>query len=207
MFTGIITEIGTVKSLTRKGSSARLEISCVKTAEGVGLGDSVAVNGACLSVVGIGRCLAFDVVGNTLDGTNIKGLKRGDPVNLENALKLGDTISGHMVTGHVDGERTVRSARTTPKGLMLEIALLPDDARYVLPKGSIAVDGASLTAGEVCRDTVKIFLIPHTLENTTLKKKKSGDRVNVEFDMNAKYAARGPAGGITEGFLREKGYI
>ncbi len=207
MFTGIITEIGKVKSLVRKGASARLEMICDKTAQGVQLGDSVAVNGVCLSVVGMAGSLAFDVVGNTLDNSNLKRLKTGDAANLEKALKLGDTISGHMVTGHVDGERAVKASRNTPKGWMLDIALLGGDLKYVVPKASIAIDGVSLTVGEVLSDAVRIFLIPHTLENTTLKAKKTGDRVNVEFDMAAKYAARGAAGAITEDLLREKGFM
>ena len=208
MFTGIITETGRVKNFIPGGVSARLEIACKTTAAGLGIGDSVAVNGVCLSITDIRDGLFFDVIGNTLERTNLKRLKPGDTVNLEGALRLGDALSGHMVSGHVDGERMIRGCRKTPKGWALDITALPGDKKYVLPRGSIAVDGVSLTVGEVLSGSFRIFLIPHTLSNTTLRFKKKGEYVNVEFDMMAKYAGgdnRKEA--ITENTLREKGFM
>lgn len=207
MFSGIVSEIGKIKNVSSSGSSARLEVLSEKTAKGIAIGDSVAVNGVCLTVVAAGKSLSFDVVGNTLKDSNLKRLRSGDPVNLENALKLGDPISGHMVTGHVDGERVIRSAKMTSKGWTLEIALDRDDHKYLVPKGSVAIDGVSLTIGETTKELLRIFLIPHTLESTTLKLAKAGSRVNVEFDMAAKYQSSGSSTAITEHLLREKGFL
>lgn len=207
MFSGIVCEIGKIKSVSKKGSSARIEVSGVRTGEGIKLGESIAVNGVCLTVVSEGCPMAFDVVGNTLKGSNLKRLKAGDEVNLENALKMGDTISGHMVTGHVDGERQVKGAKKTDKGWALDIGLEEGDERYLVPKGAIAIDGVSLTVGEISPRMLRIFLIPHTLETTTLKSRMPGDRVNVEFDMAAKYASKRSESVITKDFLREKGFL
>jgi len=208
MFTGIVREIGTVKSIARKGRFARLEVACDKVKENIDLGDSVAVNGICLSVIAVKRTLFFDVVGNTLKQTNLKRLKAGDKVNLENALKIGDTLSGHMVSGHSDGERPVKASGKVSRGCILDIGIKPGDEKYVVPKGSVSVDGVSLTIGEVKRDLFRIFLIPHTLQNSTLSFRSRGDHVNVEFDMMAKYSGKGPGkGGITRSVLSEEGFI
>ncbi|MFH1664980.1 MAG: riboflavin synthase [Candidatus Omnitrophota bacterium] len=208
MFTGIVTEVGKVKRLVRKAGVVRLEILCERTLKGVNLGDSVAVNGVCLSVVGSDGYLSFDVVGNTFKNTSLKRLRPAMPVNLENALKAGDSMGGHMVSGHVDGERTVKKNRKTADGWVLDIAAGPGDEKYLLPKGSVAVDGVSLTIGEVSRGSFRIFLIPHTLCNTVLPSRKAGDHVNVEFDMAAKHAARKTAAGaITRNMLIEKGFL
>ena len=208
MFTGIITEIGEVKSIVRKGPSARLEIACKKVGKDINLGDSVAVNGVCLSVVDASDSLFFDVVGNTLSKTVFKRLKAGDAVNLESALKLGDTLSGHMVSGHVDGERVVKNNRKISGDQVLDIGILPGDEKYLLARGSVAVDGVSLTVGELSRGFFRIYLIPHTLDNSTLKSKRPGDYVNVEFDMMAKYAERNSQKGtITGDMLVEKGFM
>jgi len=208
MFTGMITEIGKVKSIIRKGSSARLMVSCSKVKENINLGDSIAVNGVCLSVVEKNSVLIFDVVGNTLNETNLKRLRSGDMVNLEGALKVGDDLSGHMVSGHIDGERVIKANQNTSKGWVLDIAVLPDDEKYLISKGSIAVDGISLTIGEISRSFLRIFLIPHTIENTTLNLKGRGSYVNLEFDMMAKYAEKqGPKSSITKNMLAEKGFI
>lgn len=207
MFTGIVTEIGKVKSVVRKGASASLEVGCAKVKEGVTLGDSIAVNGACLSVVKIeNNSLRFDAVGNTLDKTTLKRLKASDPVNLESALKVGDALGGHMVSGHVDGERMVKLSKKTSKGWALEVGTLKGDEKYLLNGCSIAVDGVSLTVGEVNRASFTIYLIPHTLENTTLSSKKTGDYVNIEFDMMVKYAKKSKSN-ITKEMLAEKGFI
>lgn len=208
MFSGLVTEIGTVKAFRRKGTSARIEISCPSTAGGTSVGESIAVNGVCLTVVKVSPpVLAFDVVGNTLSGSNLRRVISGERVNLEKALKMGDAIGGHMVTGHIDGERQVKSSRVTQKGWALDISLLEGDARYLISKGSVAVDGVSLTVAELTKDHFRVYVIPHTLGNTTLDSKRSGDPVNVEFDMAAKSAVKNTPGGVTMDFLREKGFM
>jgi riboflavin synthase len=207
MFTGIITEIGTVKGLSPGKGSARLEISCIKTPADIREGDSVAVNGVCLSALNRKNPLAFDVVGNTLGNTNLKRLRRGDKVNLEKALKLGDNISGHLVSGHIDGERKVKKNISTRLGRELDIEMLPGDDKYLVSKGSVAVDGVSLTVARSNKGSFSIYLIPHTLENSTLVSRKAGEYVNVEYDMMGKYAAKRARGPITLDMLDEKGFI
>lgn len=208
MFTGIIEEIGTVKGLTRKGSSARLGVSCDKVRENVKLGDSIAVNGVCLSVVETGGSLIFDAVINTLNKTNLKRLKSGDKVNLERALKMGDTLGGHIVSGHIDAERVVNKNQKTSAGWVLDIEMLPGDEKHLVEKGSVAIDGISLTVGEVSRGHFTIYLIPHTLNNCTIAAKKVGDHVNVEFDMLGKYAgSKDGQSSVTKDTLRDKGFI
>ena len=208
MFTGIITEIGKVKSLSRRGGSYRLEINCKGTKDEVSIGDSVAVNGTCLSVVERNEPLTFDVVSNTLNNTNLKRLTSGSKVNLENALKVGDDLSGHMVSGHIDIERKVKRNQKTKDGWVLEVEVLREDEKHLVDKGSVAIDGVSLTVAEVKRGYFKVFLIPHTLGETTLESKKSGDYVNIEFDMMGKYAQKKEEkSNITSTFLKEKGFM
>jgi riboflavin synthase len=207
VFTGIVGEIGKIKSVSRRGVSAvRLGVSCDKVRHDVKLGDSIAVNGVCLTVVATDGFLSFDVVGNTLNTTNLKRLKAGDPVNLENALRMGDTISGHMVTGHIDGERAVRAAKMTEKGWELDIETRSGDEKNIVPKASVSIDGVSLTVGAVFAKMFRLYIIPHTLENTTLKLRRLGDVVNVEFDMMTKHIAGRSESMITMGMLREKGF-
>jgi riboflavin synthase len=208
MFTGIVREIGTVKRAARKGSSYSLSIECSGIKDDLEMGDSVSVNGVCLSVVGRdSKSVSFDVVENTFNTTNLKRLKTGSAVNLESALQMGDKVSGHMVTGHVDGERVLKSNTKTPKGHVIEISVLSRDEKYLVSKGAVAIEGVSLTVGELVSGTLKVFLIPHTLENTTLKLKRSGDYVNVEFDIMAKYAEKKELkNSITEDMLRDKGF-
>ncbi|MFH1879050.1 MAG: riboflavin synthase [Candidatus Omnitrophota bacterium] len=208
MFTGIISEIGVIKSIKRDRDSYRFEISAPDTGEGLKTGDSVAVNGVCLSITRKNGNLFFDVVNNTIKTTDLKRLKAGDKVNLESALRMGDTLSGHIVSGHVDGERRIRKNRKTRDGWVLEIETLSGDRVYLVPKGSITVDGVSLTIGELAASSLRVFIIPHTLDNTTLQYKKAGDHVNIEFDCMGKYAAKSlQASKINENTLREKGFI
>lgn len=208
MFTGIVTEMGKVVKMSRSGEAARIEIACVSTAENVETGDSVAVNGVCLSVVDIGRALTFDVVGNTLKKTALKRLNTGAAVNLENALRMGDDVSGHMVSGHVDGERPVRRNQKSSGGWVLEVATRPGDGEYLVTGGSVAIDGVSLTVGEIRRGCLRVYLIPHTLIGTTLEFKKTGDYVNIEFDMMSKYPGNKSDGGaISETMLRDNGFM
>ena len=208
MFTGIVEEIGEVKGIYRKGDSVRLTVSCDKIKEGLELGDSVAVNGVCLSVTGKEKDVTFDVVKNTFDLTGLKRLKAGSKVNLENAMTLGDKVSGHMVSGHIDGERIIKNNMKSSKGWTLDVSIQAGDEKYIVPKGSISIDGVSLTVGEVYSGAFRIFLIPHTLDNTILKDKKAGDYINVEFDTIAKYTQKQKReGSITKDFLQEKGFI
>lgn len=207
MFTGIVKELGKVKKFTPKGDVYSLVVKCAEVSKGIDIGDSIAVNGVCLSVVKINKdSLVFDAVRNTVKNTNLRRLRVGSVVNLENALRLGDDISGHMVSGHVDGERSLKANKKTRKGWVLDVKLLPGDEKYIVSKGSIAIDGISLTVGEVLPGAVRIFIIPHTLENTSLSGKKAGDHVNVEFDLTAKYAAKGSSGAINMDSLRHNGF-
>lgn len=210
MFTGIITELGKIKGIARTPHGARFTVGCRNIKKDLKLGDSIAVNGVCLSVIAIKKdTVSFDVVANTLRGTNLKRLKTEGPVNLEKALKLGDTLSGHILSGHVDCERVIRGISKTSDGWRLDINILDDDKKYVVDKASIAVDGISLTIADVYFGFFRVYLIPHTMENTALKQKKAGDYVNIEFDMLAKYAKKnkGAESVITNEMLREKGFM
>ena len=210
MFTGIIQEIGTVKIISRKRDTAYLEVSCKQVLSDAVLGDSIAVNGVCLSIVKKGTdLLAFDVVFNTFNTTNLKRLRSGSAVNLESSLKMGDDISGHIVTGHVDRERTIRNNKKTPQGWVLDIKTQNDDQTHMIEKGSIAIDGTSLTIGDIHPGYIRIFLIPHTMQNTILSRKKSGDYVNIEFDSMGKYASKEKTATsrITKEMLNRNGFM
>jgi len=207
MFTGIVTEIGEVKSIQKRSSSFRLGIKCEKVGKDMGIGGSIAVNGVCLSITEKKDVLYFDVVGNTENKTNLGNLTRGEKVNLESALKQGDDISGHMVSGHVDSMRKIKKSQKSADGWILDIEMLPVDTKYLIPRGSVAVDGVSLTVSEVSRGYFRIFLIPHTLKNTTLQFKKAGNFVNIEFDMLAKYVEKNTSGTVSKDMLRKSGFM
>ena len=195
MFTGIVEGIGKVESL-RAGTGAVRRLT-VKTSLEVGklpLGASMAVNGACLTIVArrSGRPSTFqaDVGPETLDCTTLGSLGPGTRVHLEPALRLGDSLGGHMVSGHVDGTGRVESARKQAGTLALRISAPDDVAPYVFKKGSIAIDGVSLTVNKVDGASFEVLLIPHTLEVTLLGELRAGSRVNLEADMIAKQVAR-----------------
>lgn len=208
MFTGIITEIGRVLKIERLRGAVRLGISANKAGLDLKIGDSVAVNGVCLSIVDKRNGLFFDVVENTFQRTNLRRLKKGDKVNLEKPLIAGDAISGHMVSGHSDGERSIRNNSDISRGWLLEIDIGANDRRYLVPKGSVAVDGVSLTIAEIYPTFFRIFLIPQTIKDTTLKEKRRGDHVNIEFDMLLKQASdKSQRSSITREFLAQKGFI
>lgn len=191
MFTGLVEETAHVVSLEPVQTGARLTVEAGLVADGTQPSDSVAVNGCCLTVT-TKECnrLAFDLLAETLDKTNLGSLKPGSLVNLERALAANGRLGGHFVQGHVDCTSAVIALEPTGQDHRLEIALPPEFARYVAYKGSIAINGISLTAAEVREKSVVIWLIPHTMEITNLKALKPGDRVNVEFDMLAKYLER-----------------
>lgn len=188
MFTGIIEEVGLVEELQRIGNISRLSVRCKAVSEDAKIGDSICVNGVCLTVV---RCkerlLSFDVIQETMRKTNLERLRRNDEVNLERSLMLQDRLSGHFVTGHIDGLGRIEKRFATSKDTSFDISLESRLLSYIAQKGSIAVDGVSLTIGEVTANKFRIYLIPHTLKVTNLGKKNIGDIVNIEIDILARY--------------------
>ena len=196
MFTGIVRELGTVVSVEGQGS-VRLELDAPETAAAVAIGDSVSVSGVCLTVVGTdaGR-LAFDAVPETLSRTSLGTLLPGARVNVEPALRAGEPLGGHYVQGHVDGVGSVVSLEPEGAGARLRLAT-PELGRYCVEKGSLTVEGVSLTVAAVDEDAVEIALVPHTLAATTLGRLAPGDSVNVEVDVLAKYVEKLLRGTIT----------
>ena len=212
MFSGIVEELGTVKRIEKGAGGAQgFVISAKLVSNDLSTGDSVSVNGACLTVVKMNKKeIHFDVIEETLKHTNLSGLRAGDKVNLERALKVGDRVSGHFVSGHIDGTGTVRAASGRGADTFLKIGFSPDLLKFVVLKGSVAVDGVSLTVSETGPDFFGVDLIPYTLKQTTLGLRKTGDKVNVEVDMLTKYAAKfiqGKTKTITEDFLTKHGFL
>ncbi|MBN1914104.1 MAG: riboflavin synthase [Candidatus Omnitrophica bacterium] len=189
MFTGIIKELGQVKSISRRAKAALLEVCAKQVAADASIGDSVSVNGVCLSVIEKKpSSLAFEVMEHTFKTTNLGQLRPRDRVNLESALKMGDKVSGHFVSGHVDCTGIIRRKQYIRGDLSLEITVSPAYSGYILDKGSVSLDGISLTIAQKKSGAFCVFIIPHTLKNTTLGFKGHSDKVNVEFDMLAKSA-------------------
>ena len=190
MFTGIIEELGTVESLTPGTDPARLQIRSPQVLDGISLGDSIAVNGCCLTVTAHeGELWSADVISTTLAATSLGDLTSGDRVNLERCVRADGRLDGHIVQGHVDGVGVV-TAREEGGTTLLRLLLPEGLARYVVAKGSLAVDGVSLTVAEIDGDEVTIGLIPETLDRTTLGVRGVGDRVNLEVDVLAKYVEK-----------------
>lgn len=211
MFTGIIEEIGRVRALRRGARSFTLEIEARKVLEGTQVGDSIATNGVCLTVTRMDEGgFAADVMPETVERTALKRLQPGSPVNLERALTLSSRLGGHLVAGHVDATGRIAARREDDTALWLEIEAEPAVLRYVVEKGSIAIDGVSLTVARVGERSFSVSLIPHTQGVTTLHERRVGDRVNLENDMLVKYVeklmGRAPQGGLTLDFLRENGF-
>lgn len=187
MFTGLIEEVGKVSEVKLKGSLT-LYVTCNKVAKDTRIGDSIAVNGVCLTVVSAGSDrLSFEVSEETVKRSNISRLKIGDAVNLERAMVAGGRFGGHIVQGHVDCVGYITSITPLGKHTELEVEIPPQYSDYVIEKGSIAIDGISLTVNYIKNSTVKLNIIPHTMENTNLKFRKTGDVVNLEFDILGKY--------------------
>ncbi len=193
MFTGLIEAIGSVRTLEQRGEAARLVIETTLAAQ-LALGESLAVNGCCLTVTLLHEGAAsFDLLGETLARTNLGLLVPGSPVNLERALRADGRLGGHFVQGHIDTTAEVLSVERKGEDLHLEINIPDADTRYplyLLEKGSIAVNGVSLTVASLGDDTFGLWIIPHTLQETNLGELKQGSRVNLEFDLLAKYAER-----------------
>ncbi len=192
MFTGIIEEVGTVRALARKGDVTRLDVAAALTLPGSDLGASVAVSGVCLTVVErAADGLAFELGPETLARTSLHALRPGSGVNLERPLRLGGTLGGHLVLGHVDGTGTVEAVTRVESTARVRIALRDRGlAPLLIPQGSVAVDGVSLTVAELDDAAFEVMLIPHTLAATTLGRLAAGQAVNIETDVIGKYVQR-----------------
>ena len=208
MFTGIIEEMGVVKAADKTLQGCGVTILAKTVLEGLKVGDSVTVNGVCLTVVGCGGSeMKADISPETLKVTTLGVLKAGDPVNLERAMRLGDRLGGHLVTGHVDGVGTVRSRVQDADAIQVVIEASREILRYCVPKGSIAVDGISLTVNEVTDRGFRVTIIPHTAKVTTLGTKQAGDAVNLETDLIGRYVERLLSGGVPSEIKIDRDYL
>ncbi len=209
MFTGIVEETGIVNSIKHTHKISVLELSAKKVIDGTKLGDSINVNGVCLTVTLINKnIMKFDIMGETLDKTNLKYLRKGSTVNLERALAANSRIGGHYVTGHIDCVSKVLKSKQTKNFWELEIEKNKDISDYLVNKGSISVNGVSLTIGNVSGSSILLYLIPHTLKNTNLNLIKPNDLVNIEADILGKYVKIGSntKKSLDRDFLKEHGF-
>jgi riboflavin synthase len=195
VFTGIVSGVGQVSEMTSHGELRRLVVVSAYEPASVALGASIANAGVCLTAVGVearngGARIAFDVGAETLAVTTLGELRQGGHVNLERSLRVGDELGGHMVSGHVDGVAEILSRRDFDGMAHFRFRAPKDCAKFIAVKGSIALDGTSLTVNAVDGDTFEVLMIPHTLAATTWGERKAGDRVNLEVDQMARYAAR-----------------
>jgi riboflavin synthase len=208
MFTGLVQHLGEVSKMNREGGGARLVIHAPEFAGDVVLGESIAINGVCLTVVaGCSEACSFEVSPETLRRTNLGELQRGSPVNLERALRLSDRLGGHIVQGHVDGMGRLNARRPDGEWEIFWFGCPAELAAQMVSKGSVAVDGVSLTVVDVTADSFSVALIPHTLKSTTLGSKSAGGSVNLETDVLAKYVwkcLRG--GGVSLASLQQAGF-
>ncbi|MCU0651886.1 MAG: riboflavin synthase [Candidatus Omnitrophica bacterium] len=187
MFSGIVEELGEVKGIFKRGNIILLEIKAIKIQGDIKIGDSISLNGTCLTLTkNINSILSFEMMPETAKITNLGALKIREKVNLERALKAGDRISGHFVTGHIDCLGIIRNKNYISGNLSFEIVIPQKFMHYLLPKGSVAVDGISLTIARIKSNTFSVYVIPHTLKNTTFAFKGSSDKVNIEFDILTK---------------------
>lgn len=211
MFTGIIKEIGLVRNFGKLGNVHRLDIGSDSIYKTAGTGDSVAVSGVCLTLtVKASGVLSFDVMEETLARSTLGVLRVGDRVNLEEAVRAGDSFGGHFVTGHVDCIGRIKEIKTGD-GFAIAVEISRDWTRLVVEKGSVSLDGISLTVGEIRDNEFNVYVIPHTLKATTLGSKRAGDQLNIEFDIIGKTCARlfdrdRSASRISEEFLKNKGF-
>lgn len=215
MFTGIVEEIGILKELSIGSGFGNIEIECKKVLEGTKIGDSIAVNGVCLTVNKINtNSFVADIMGETLDKTNLGNLKDSNKVNLERALKVSDRLGGHIVSGHIDGKGQILSIDDKDDGTWFTISTDKEILKYIILKGSITIDGISLTVAYVDNEVFKVSIIPHTLNNTILGDKIFGSYVNLENDLIGKYIEKfmmfsnieNENSKITLDFLRENGF-
>jgi len=191
MFTGLIQSIGKVRNLNRQGNSASLQIASELVKEDLQLGESIAVNGVCLTVTRWDdRSFIADVSPETLDCTNLGALRPNMQVNLERALRLSDRLGGHLVSGHIDCVATVRKRFQDQNAVRFEFSMPVDAMRYVVEKGSVAIDGISLTVNTATENSFSVAIIPHSLEKTTLQSCSEGSKVNIETDLIGRYVER-----------------
>lgn len=213
MFTGLIEDTGRVDSFHRRGEAGLLTVETALPVAEIAIGDSVAVNGVCLTVTAkSGRALSFDVSPESISRTLIGKLCAGNRVNLERALRMGDRLGGHIVSGHVDCTGKLSRSEIRSGNHLLQLTLPQAHTRYLVEKGSVAIDGISLTVNEVSRDSFSVNIIPHTYSNTTLGQLKIGDQVNIETDIIGKYVERLTTpwksdGGLSMKTLAENGFI
>lgn len=217
MFTGIIEEIGTIKSINSNGISSQLCISANTILEDTKIGDSIAVNGVCLTVTSIkSHLFTADVMAETLRRSNLGSLIPQSKVNLERAMPANGRFGGHIVSGHIDGTGTIVETKPEGNAVWIKINCSSNLLKYIIHKGSITIDGISLTVAKVTDSDFSVSIIPHTAANTTLLQKKSGDVVNLENDVVGKYIEKllsfqkideqKPQSKITEEFLRQNGF-
>lgn len=213
MFTGLIQEVGTIRGVAPEGQAVHLQIECPKLAPELAEGDSLAVNGVCLTVTTPGEAVAVaTAIPETLSRTNLGQLSAGQRVNLEPALRAGDRMGGHVVQGHVDGVGRIAALQRRGISLEVTVAAAPTLLRYAVEKGSVTIDGISLTVARVTDGDFTVALIPHTMGATTLQDRRVGDQVNLEADILAKYVERmlglhpGKPSAVTEDFLRRHGF-
>jgi riboflavin synthase len=191
MFTGIVRELGTVVSAAERGGGREIVVSASETAPATNVGDSVSVNGCCLTAAAVeGERLVFHAVAETLARTTLGSLEPDDRVNVEPAVRAGEPLGGHFVQGHVDGVGRVQSVEAEGDGLRVFVEAKSDVLRYCVEKGSVTLDGVSLTVAEVADDAFAVALVPHTIQVTTLSELVPGREVNVEVDVLAKYVER-----------------
>ncbi len=222
MFTGIIEEMGKVKRIEKNGVSCKLTIEADKVLSGSRVGDSIAVNGVCLTAVNItDKEFTADVMAETVRRSSLGTLAPGSPVNLERAMASDGRFGGHIVSGHIDGTGTVKNIKREENAVWITISCEKKILKYIIEKGSIAIDGISLTVAYVDDKCFKVSIIPHTLSETTLSKKKTGDIVNLENDIIGKYVEKllkfddeqsnvkggGTQSGLSMSFLAENGFV
>jgi riboflavin synthase len=203
LFTGLIEEIGEVVSVARKDGAARLLLKATAVSSETKLGDSIAINGACLTVVEKkGTMLGFDLSDETLRSTNLGSLRKKDRVNVEPSLRVGSKIGGHFVTGHIDGAGRIQSKALTGEAYKFVIAADKRISDFLVEKGSVTVDGISLTVVDVLREGFSVVIIPHTAKMTTMGSKDRGDSVNIEVDILGKYVSKFLAKGRDADFMQ-----
>ncbi|HBC94739.1 MAG TPA: riboflavin synthase [Pelotomaculum sp.] len=216
MFTGIIEEIGALRSIKRGTDSAQLVIEAEKVLKDSQVGDSIAVNGVCLTAVHFdNRQFTADVMAETLSKTNLGLLHSGDKVNLERALRLGDRLGGHLVSGHIDGVGTITRQERHDIATLVTVRAPKEIMRYMIKKGSVAIDGTSLTVVDLETEHFRVSLIPHTAHATIFGLKRVGDTVNLEADIIGKYVEKlvspkeeaGRESGVNMSFLTEHGFL
>jgi riboflavin synthase len=212
MFTGIIEEIGNIREIRRAGNASQLTVTASKVCSGLKTGDSINTNGVCLTVVRFTQGeFTVDVMPETMQRTNLGALRPGSPVNLERALTLSARLGGHLVSGHIDGTGRLEQTWTEDHAAWFRIGAPAGIMRYIVEKGSVAVDGISLTVVDADAGSFTVSVIPHTQQETTITGRKPGDRLNIECDVIAKYTEKllgkqGRPRGIDEGFLAEHGF-